>query len=70
MEHIYNCEFYFKKEEKLPYQKIFNGNIKQQIEVFKFFEENFEKRRNLKTEKLTPCDPVIDLLFSVDNNYG
>ena len=70
MQHIYNCEFYCKKEEKLPYQKIFNGNIKQQIEVFKFLEENFEKRRKLTTEKQPPCDLVSDPLFSADNSNG
>ena len=40
MIHIYNCERLEKSETNLPYEKIFNGNMKQQIEVFNIFKEN------------------------------
>ena len=41
MEHIYSCNFLNKIEETLPYQKIYEGNISQQIEVFKRFDKKF-----------------------------
>ena len=49
MQHIYFCEII--KEEKqtnLDYEKIYNGNISQQIEVFRKFETNLERRTELR----------------------
>ena len=42
MNHIYSCKYSNKKEEILPFEKIYQGNIKQQVKVFKRFVENFE----------------------------
>jgi hypothetical protein len=41
MQHIYNCELMseHKKNESLPYNNIFNGNVKQQIMVYKIFDK-------------------------------
>ena len=45
MVHIYNCEFWSeRKNEKVPYNNIYNGNIQKQIEVYKIFEQNLERR--------------------------
>ena len=70
MVHIYNCEVLDNKQTNLQYEAIFMGNITQQIEVFKRFEENLEKRENIKTENKPPCDPCCDPLFSVDYSNG
>ena len=31
-------------EVKLPYEKIYNGNIEEQLSVYKMFEENLKKK--------------------------
>ena len=40
MKHIYECEIYNEEKFELPYEKIYNGNINEQIAVFKKFEQN------------------------------
>ena len=45
MKHIYDCEIWNEtKNEKIPYNNIYNGNIKKQIRILKIFEQNLEKR--------------------------
>ena len=45
MIHIYNCKIWSEKEKKkTPYNTIYNGNIEEQIEILKIFEQNLEKR--------------------------
>ena len=45
MEHIYNCIYWNKTTtQKIPYNKIYNGTIEKQIEVYKTFEQNLEQR--------------------------
>ena len=56
MEHIYYCE----TEVKLPFEKIYNGNIEEQISVYKIFEENLKKKENKRrTDIELPCDPDV-----------
>jgi hypothetical protein len=66
MAHIYNCKIYNEgviQNEK--YENIFNGNI-EQLKIFKKFEQNLEKREQLKNSRIEPpCDPIKDPLFSV-----
>ena len=60
MEHIYICEIYNEEDKPiLPYEKIFNGNLNQQIEVFRKFQQNMKRRENLKSN---PCDLDSPLL--------
>ena len=63
MKHIYQCETINDGEQPvLKYEKIFEGNICEQIEVFRKFERNFENRKNLneiKKEDLIPRDPHV-----------
>ena len=59
MKHIYQCETINDGEtDYLKYEKIFEGNINEQIEVFRKFERNMEKRKQLK-ENIIPCDPDV-----------
>ena len=59
MKHIYQCETINDGEtDYLKYEKIFEGNINEQIEVFRKFERNMEKRKQLK-ENFIPCDPDV-----------
>ena len=69
MAHIYNCKILNEgviQNEK--YENIFNGNIDQQLKIFKKFEQNLEKREQLQKSRIEPeppCDPIKDPLFSV-----
>ena len=48
MEHIYLCEILNKEKEQLiPYKQIFNGNISEQITIFKIFQKNMKEREKL-----------------------
>ena len=56
MKHIYICEkLNGQKQPILQYDKIFNGNLNEQIEVYRKFEQNLSKREQLK-ETSNPCD--------------
>ena len=68
MVHIFNCETYKKKETKLKYEHIFEGNLEQQIEVFKIFNENMKQRETLLNEIKPPCDLDEIRCFSVLDN--
>ena len=52
-----NCEMLKKSETNLPYEKIFNGNMKQQIEVYNIFKENLDQRETIRSKINFPCDP-------------
>ena len=75
MEHIYTCNKLNKETVKLPYQKIFSGNIEEQIYIFRRFLNNFEIRNYLirKQDQTSPhvilnCDPLIsDRVLVMDN---
>ena len=56
MSHIYKCELYNEgKQQALPYEKIFCGNINEEIEVYRKFKQNLEKRVKMKQISY-PCD--------------
>ena len=49
MSHIYHCELYNgESQPTLPYEKIFCGNLNEEIEVFRKFKQNLEKREAMK----------------------
>ena len=57
MRHIYNCEIMNNKQKpRHDYDKLFSGNIEEQIEVFRKFEINLERREIITNENF-PCDP-------------
>ena len=41
----------------LPYEKIYNGNINEQIAIFEIFERSLEVRERKQIETELPCDP-------------
>ena len=46
----------------IEYERIFTGNISEQIEVFRIFEQNMERRETMKENKIKqqpPCDPNV-----------
>ena len=46
MRHIYNCELINNKQKpRHDYDKLYTGNIAEQIEVFRKFEINLERRK-------------------------
>ena len=62
MAHIYECGLYNMKTPEIPFEKIFEGNLKQQIEVYNKFAQNLETR-NLKRTSY-PGDHYDPLLYS------
>ena len=66
MEHIFNCEILNNgTKNKLKYEKLCCGTLSEQIEIFRIFENNMERREMLKCENNLPCDPPCDPLSSV-----
>ena len=68
MIHIFNCEMLKQGETELTYQKIFTGNMSQQIQVYKIFKQNLEKREILRRKTNSTCDPDEIHCFSVMDN--
>ena len=62
MQHIYECEMFNNgKQITIPFTKIFNGNLSEQILVYKKFSENMKNREKNK-EQSNPCgqpDPLL-----------
>ena len=57
MRHIYNCELINNKQKpRHDYDKLYTGNVAKQIEVFRKFEINLERRKIVTNENF-PCDP-------------
>ena len=62
MVHNYNCVLLNNgKQNELKYENIYSGTLLEQIEIFRIFESNFERREILKHEAeckdMTPRDP-------------
>ena len=59
--HIYNCEILSREKPKLSFENIFTGNIREQIEVMRRFEDNLQMRDEIIVEKesKSPCDPSV-----------
>ena len=53
------------KENRLNFDRIYNGTITEQVEVFRIFENNMKKRENLKNKTSIPCDLLLDPLSPV-----
>ena len=75
MSHIYSCEYLNTEEIQLKYEKIFNGNISEQISIFRRFEHILKTRNEIRLEKETgtndiPCDQFIDPLNCVQYSFG
>ena len=52
MKHIYHCEQLNEQIEPIvPYEKIFNGKLEEQIEVYRKFKQNLIKREKLKEQE-------------------
>ena len=63
MKHIYECEMLNKNENNvIPYEKVYNGNLRQKIEVYKRFKKIWMNREKLKDLTSNPCDisPLYD----------
>ena len=59
MSHIYECkQLNNKKQQLTPYTKIYNGNLKEQISVYKRMSENLKNRE----KQCHPCG-LYDQLF-------
>ena len=60
MNHIYECELFNTNNHKniLPCDKIYSGNITEQITVFRKMEKNLEEREDMRKHE-PPCDPDV-----------
>ena len=55
----YECDIFNEEQVMLNYEELYNGDINDQIEIFRKFEENYRKREQLKNiETELPCDPT------------
>ena len=74
MSHIYSCKSLNKTKEMIKYEQIYEGNITEQIEIFKRFQQNLETRNKLneidKLSQQSPCDPKVDPLIFVKTSNG
>ena len=59
MSHIYSCEYLNIEETELEYEKIFNGNITEQISIFRRFENNLKARNEMRLETETNDQPIL-----------
>ena len=59
MTHIYNCKYLNMNIKEISFDKIYEGNLFQQIKVFRIFQENMSIRNQEKMNiiKQSPCDP-------------
>ena len=63
-EHIYDCEIWNETEnEKIPFNNIYNGNIKKQMKILKIFEHNLERRN----ERMKTANSHVILFESTVN---
>ena len=61
MTHIYDCKYLNKNTKEISFEKIFEGNLFQQIRVFRIFQENMRIRNEekIKIVKQSPRDPFV-----------
>ena len=70
MIHIYTCEYLNEEETNIKFEKIFNGNMMEQMKVFRTFEKNMNKRNERQSKNKNPpgdpfCDPLNCGKFSI-----
>ena len=60
MQHIYYCEILNNgRKTNIEYEKLYTGNISEQIEIWRQFERNMEEREKLLKEESSPRDPSV-----------
>ena len=58
MQHIYNtCKMLSIDKNSLPYEKIYFGQVNEQIEILQKLEENLKRRDTIINLNNEPCDP-------------
>ena len=61
MSHIYECQYLNERIPSINFEELNNGRLKDQIGIFKRFEINMEKRKEIKEnmkemKEIFPCD--------------
>ena len=64
MEHIYMCTILNNETTEMPYKKLFNGNINEQIVEYKRFINNMSEREKRKTKMKKKIFPMRSLIGS------
>ena len=61
MNHIYECKFLNPKKKEISYEKIYTGNLFQQLKIFRIFQENMKTRKAeiQNNDTNIPCDPIF-----------
>ena len=68
MNHIYECELFSSEKQNISYEKIYNGDIHEQTEVFRRMENCLDKRKSITDlENELPCDPNV---IHCDSSFG
>ena len=62
MKHIYMCEMLNVYERNIAFEKIYEDNVYNQIEILKIFEKNIEKLKKMRENDKIPGDPIDNLI--------
>ena len=52
LSHLYNCELYNDKENQIPFDKIYNGNLYEQREILMTMKSVFVKREIIQSNEV------------------
>ena len=66
MKHIFYCKSLSNGiEQRIEYDKIYNGTVTEQKEILTIFERNMKKREQLKEENQIPCVLSVEPLSAM-----
>ena len=67
MKHIYICKIYEKEEKDIPYEKIYEDDVRKMKRLNNIFQRNLKIREeNLKTENCSPRILKVDPLYNIN----
>ena len=66
MKHIFYCKSLSNGiEQRIEYEKIYNGTVTEQKEILTIFERNMKRREELKKENQIPCVLSVEPLSAM-----
>ena len=57
MSYIHSCESLNQTKIRIHYDQIYNGNIRNMLEIFRRMKTNLKLRTEIKSRNQIPCDP-------------
>ena len=68
--YIYSCKSFSKKESRILFNEFYNGNLEQQIEIFKRLENNLEMRKKIIEKQIESPSDLSDPLYCDRYGFG